>query len=187
MTTTIVLPKLKCGAEPHAIDPSVGGYYGSTVNPNHFSDAGMFVGCNEGKILYFPAFTLNGKFENFRKQAAHAGDTVVLKASVQATGTTLSVVDKTTKHSKKLTGAGHTSTLNPWAADTGWVNKSEGGLEPVPNFGKIAFAHTLLDGAPFGNAAGLVQYDRYRHSTLEISTSAFQGNQETFSTVFHHS
>jgi hypothetical protein len=187
MTATVVLPKLKCGPEPHAIRPGVGGYYGSTLHPHHFSDAGVFVGCNEGKILYFPAFTLNGTARNFHNLKLHAGDTVVLKASVQATGTTLSLVDKTTKGvNKTLTGKGHSSTIGPWAADSAWVNFSEGGVDPVPNFGKLTFSHALLNGQPFGNASGLVQYNRQRHSTLEISTGPFESNQETFTTVYHH-
>jgi hypothetical protein len=147
----------------------------------------MFVGCNEGKILYFPAFTLNGQHQNFRNLKAHAGDTVVLTASLQTTGTTLSVVDKTTKRvHKKLTGKGVPQALDPWAGDTSWVNNSEGGLEPVPNFGTITFSNTLLDGMPFGLAAGNTQNDRYKHSTLQISTSGFQGDNETFDTVFQH-
>jgi hypothetical protein len=56
----------------------------------------------------------------------------------------------------------------------------------VPNFGKLTFSHARLDGQPFGGAPGLVQYDRYRHSTLQISTSPFKSDQETFTTVYHH-
>jgi hypothetical protein len=186
MTATIVLPKLKCGAEPHAIDPNVGAFF--AANFEKFSAAGMFVGCNEGKILYFPAFTLNGHNKEFRDSKARAGDTVALKASLQTTGTTLSVVDKTTKRvHKTLTGKGVTHALDPWAGDTDWVSNSEGGVEPVPNFGTITFSNTLLDGMPFGLAAGNTQYDRYKHSTLQIQTSSFQADNQTFDTVFRHS
>jgi hypothetical protein len=185
ITSTIVLPKLKCGAEPHAIDANVGAYY--RANFKSFSAAGMFVGCNEGKVHYFPAFTLNGQNQTFRKLKAHAGDTILLKASLQSTGTTLSVVDKTTKRvHKKLTGKGVPKVLAPWAGDSSWVNAGEGGLEPVPNFGTLTFSNTRLDGAPFGLAAP-TQYDRYKHSTLQISTSDFQSDHATFDTVFHHS
>ena len=185
MTSTIVLPKLKCGAEPHAIAPGVGAYF--AANFRSFSSAGIFVGCNEGKAKYFPAFTLNGHNHNFPKLRAHAGDTVVVKASLQPTGTTLSVKDKKTKSvHKTLTGAGHPMALAPWAGDSSWVSVGEGGLEPVPNFGTLTFSNTLLNGMPFG-LAGPTQYDRYKKSVLQISTGDFQSDNKTFDTVFHHS
>jgi hypothetical protein len=182
VTASIVVPKLKChSSAEQAIAPSVGVYTMS----GHFSAASLFVGCYHGKPFYFPSLVINGANHNYAKLKAGGGDTVVLHVSQSASGTVVSVVDKSRKGVKKtLHGAGSKSGSAPWAGDSGWNNP---GLLAVPNFGKIGFSGSTLDGQPFGSAGALARWNRVNGKTTQITTSAFASNHESFTTVFKHS
>jgi hypothetical protein len=182
VTANIVVPKLKCHSGPEqAIAPSVGVYYTSSS----FSAASLFVGCDNGKPLYFPSLVVHGANNNYVKLKAGAGDKVVLHVSQSASGTVVSVVDKSRKGVKKtLNGAGSQGGSAPWVGDSGWYNP---GLLAVPNFGKIDFSGSTLDGHPFGSAGALARWNRVNGTTTQIATSAFASNHESFTTVFKHS
>jgi hypothetical protein len=181
MSATIVLPKLKCASKTQAIVANLNG--GGGGRPG--SAAGEFLGCARGKARYFPALAINGSSKLYRRLAARAGDTVVLKLTINSTKTEVSVADKTTKSaSKKLTAAGGTGGVC-WAGDA--PVSSNRGLLGVPNFGTLTFSHTVLNGQPLGTESPLRQYDRYRGKTLQIKTSRFAGDEETFKTTFKHS
>lgn len=184
MTATIVLPKLKCGKTNASIEPGAGAYYlpGSITD---LSTAGMFVGCHSGKARYYPAFTLNGVNKSYPKLRAKAGDTVAVTASISPLGTTLSVVDESTKTvKKKLRGTG-ASVQSVLAGDSEYpATKFSAG--PVPDFREITFSQVLWDGLPLGGVLGNVQFDRYRGSVLQIATAPFIGDS-VFKTAFKHS
>jgi hypothetical protein len=177
-------PKLSCGKANQAIVPSVGVF---TSPSNNFSAADMFVGCTGGKALYFPVLVMNSKPTRHKTGAkAHPGDKIVLKASVNATRTVLTTLDKTTKIKRTLTGPGSTTLAYPSVGDDGHSTKSTG-LWGVPKFRTLKFSQTVLNGQPFASSPDLVQWDRYRGTTLQIKTSLFGSDQETFKTVFKHS
>ncbi len=183
VTANVVVPKLTCSSGPErAIAPSVGVYNMSS----NFSAASLFVGCYQGKPHYFPSLVINGANHNYATLKAGAGDKVVLHVSQSASGTVVSVVDKSRKGVKKtLNGAGSQGGSAPWVGDSAWNNP---GLLGVPNFGKIDFSGSTLDGRPFGSAgSALVRWDRVNGPTTQITTSAFASNHESFATVFKHS
>lgn len=183
VTATMVVPKLTCSSGPEqAIAPSVGVYNLS----GKFSAASVFVGCSQGKPHYFLSLVINGANHNYAALKAGAGDKVVLHVSQSASGTVVSVVDTSRTGVKKtLSGAGSQGGSAPWVGDSGWNNP---GLLGVPNFGKIDFSGSTLDGQPFGSAgSALVRWDRVNGTTTQITTSAFASNHESFTSVFKHS
>lgn len=182
VTTHVVVPKLKCssGAEK-AIALSVGVYNVS----GHASAADLFAGCYKGKATYFPSLEVNGVTHNYVPLKAHPGDKVTLHVSQSAKRTVVSVKDVSRSGvSKTLHGAGSKQGSSPWVGTTGWVNP---GLLGVPKFGKIHYSGSTLDGTPFASAASVARWNRYKGSTLQIETSAFASNHESFTTTFKHS
>ncbi len=187
VTTTLVLPKLQCQSAKQVIYPSVGAYFAPL--PPAFSSAGVYLACSGGKARYYPTLWINGNMHIYKQLKANAGDTVVLKSSMKPSGTIEEFNDQTTKSaSKKLTGHGVTGGVGfPWVGDSGWPPYSSTPTFGVPNFGHITFSHTLVFHQPFGTDPSISQSDRYNGPTLQISSSAFKSDNETFKTVFHHS
>jgi hypothetical protein len=183
LTTTVVLPKLKCHTAEQAIIAQVGS---ATSNPKG-DHAGVLIACKRGKAHYFPTFTVEGTTKSFRKLKAKPGDIVVLTVSLsRSTSGKLSIRDETTKRVRKSLSAPVASKLKYARVGDEALIKS-GKVVPVPNFGRITFSHTEYKGAPLQAQGALFQYDRYKRSTLQISTSSFTGAGDTFETLFHHS
>lgn len=183
VTASITVPTLTCSTGPEqAIAPSVGVYTSS----GSFSAASVFVGCYHGKAYYFPSLVVGGVNHNYAKLHAAAGDKVVLHVSQGASGTVVSVADKSrTGVHKRLHGAGSQTGSAPWVGDSGWDNPA---LLAVPSFGTVHFSGAMLDGQPFGSAGeALARWDRASGKTTQITTSAFASNHESFTTVFKHS
>jgi hypothetical protein len=182
-TTTIVLPKLKCGKAKQGILPGVG----TGINLNKLIDSGMFVGCTGGKARYFPEFIAPNGYKDYPKLKAKVGDRVVLTEVVSTAGPgKLVVFDKTTKSvHKTLTVPKVNEIRGPWVGD--WVTS---GFLPVPDFGTINFSHTRYGGVPIRSLFPghlMTARDRYHGSTLQIKTGMWRADGETFQTVFKHS
>ncbi len=185
ITTTIMVPKLKCSKTNRAIGASTGLYEDSTTN---FSSANLFIGCVKGKATYFPFLTVNGQEQDFRKTAAHPGDMVTLQTDANTTETVVEVDDLTHSFSKSKTSAGYSSFVaNPWIGDVTW--SSQGKVLGVPDFGKIHFRTATLNGTPFGSLTPQLRFDRYNKSktTLQIHTGAYGPSMQAFGTTFKHS
>jgi hypothetical protein len=185
ISTTIVVPKLKCTKALRAIGASVGMFEDST---KHFSSANLFIGCVNGKPRYFPFVTVHQHETNFMKTAAHAGDTVVLEARATTTETTVSVIDETHSFSRTKAGAGYSRLVAyPWIGDVTW--STNGGVLRVPDFGEITFSHSTAGGKPFGAVSPQERFNRYsaNKARLQIKTSPYASDNESFSTVFKHS
>jgi hypothetical protein len=182
MNAVIDVPALKCGKADRAIVPGVGGYYGT--GRADFSEAGLFVGCDGGKAHYWTFFVLNGADVSYPRLKVKPTDTVIFTATLNSTQTTLSVDDKSKNVNTTITGPGVARTRNPWVGDSGW-SSSSGSLEGVPHFGKITFTGIFFNNTELGTHAGLIKYDRYKGSTLQLATGPL-ANDETFSTVFKH-
>lgn len=182
VTASIVVPRLTCSAGPEqAIAPSVGVYTSS----GSFSAASVFVGCYQGKALYFPSLVLDGVNHNYTKLRAEAGDKVAVHVSQGASGTVVSVDDESRTGVKKtLHGAGSQAGSAPWVGDSGWDNP---GLLAVPSFGTVHVSGAMLDGQPFGSAGqALARWNRVNGTATQITTSAFASNHKSFTTDFKH-
>jgi hypothetical protein len=184
VTATFVVPHVRCGKSDRAISPDIG-----IQNAGGGSLAGIFLGCHHGNAHFWPTLAINGARTNYRKGAAiHAGDTVALAASENATKAVVSVVDKTRRLTRKKTGAGASPVQNPWLGEDAWFI-SHGKREGVPNFGRLRFSHGLVDGAPFGSwPGGMNRWDRETAMmVLQIRTASISKNREGFSSYFEHS
>lgn len=185
VTTTIVVPKLKCSKTNRAIGASVGLDQDSNSNP--FS-ANLFIGCVKGKATYFPFLTVKGHRQSYPKTVAHPGDMVTLEVAANTTETVVEVDDLTHSFSKSKTSAGYSSFVaNPWVGDVVWRTKS--GAQGVPDFGKIHFRTATLNGTPFGSLTPQVRFNRYNSSktTLQIQTGGYGPSMQAFGTTFKHS
>lgn len=178
LTTTFVVPKVKCGHKTRELGVGI-----TTLSPGGPQAVLLVTGCQGGTSIYVPVVATSATRK--RGRAAHPGDKVVLHEKANSTSEALSFVDKThPKATTKLTTTGDTS-FSPAIAD--YKNTSNGSGYPIPNFGKITFTNTKLNGQPFGTTP-LTRFEMVNSSTvIQIATSPFASNNESFKTTFKHS
>ena len=182
--TTFVVPKVTgCGRRETGIAPSAGVF----VREAQSSSAAVFVGCHNGKADYFPQLTLNSSSTNYTKVKLHPGDEVVLTTFENANRTIVTVADRTAYTKTTATGAGGTFLGDPFVGDMGWPKANSQNLEPVPNFGKIAFSRSKIGKTPLGSVKALFRdfrVDAHHPSEVEIQTTKLGSDMESFKTIF---
>ena len=121
---------------------------------------------------------------------ARPGDTIELGIA-QGSTTTVSVTDETHTFTLDQSGAGNATGDDLTVGISGWYDPLQTG---VADFGTLRFSKALLNGSAFGSfgtASYIYEYDLETSTgtprTLQISTSKFGGNEESFSLVFKHS
>lgn len=141
------------------------------------------MGCVKGKARYYPSFIVNGRHGTYPSAAARPGDKIVLHENCNSKMCSLSLVDKTFPDvNTALTGIGAASFSGAGVGDM-----SFSGL-PIPNFGKVTFSNSTLNGHAFRLAPGLARFNMVNSSmTLQIKTSRFATDGESFKTIFEHS
>jgi hypothetical protein len=179
VTATLVVPKLKCGTKASAFFPNIG--FSTAGAP---SWAGLFIGCSHGKQHAWPAVGFNGAETDYKTGAAvKAGDTVVLTVSENATDTVVTVLDKTQRFKKRLTGAGSSGVSDPWIGENTWNDTL-----PLPNFDTLKFADDRVNGAPFGTwPGGLTRWTMKPTTGGVITTGPFSSSGTAFATHYSHS
>ena len=182
VTTTIVVPAVKnCGQTRKAIIPFVGAEVGTTES----AAVGLDIHCRNSKVIYFPIFSAADKIKADASAHAHPGDTVVLRLSWNATRLSLAVVDKTHPSvTRKLTAAG-SSSFSEAAIGDSVIGEPH---VPVPDFGKVTFSESKINGRALGLASGLTRENLVNSSdVLQIKTGPLASNNESFTTTFKHS
>jgi hypothetical protein len=176
------IPALSCTSASRAITP-VAGVSVNVGTTATYSSAFLFVGCQSGKALYFPALVVNGTETNYNTTHLAAGDVVKVSTKVTS-GTTVQVTDVTKGITKKLTGPAATPT-SAYIADSGWyVNGSPLG---VPKFGTLTFSHCAVDGKTLASAHPTkVQRVNPVSHVVQISTGALSPAGTSFATHFKH-
>ncbi len=182
VTTTIVVPTVKnCRTTRKVIIPFVSAEASSTN-----AAVGLDIHCRNGKVINFPIFDVNGHNKANASAHAHPGDKVVLRLSWNSSRLLLAVVDKTRPSvTRKLSGVGSSSFSDPDIADS-----VIGGSEPfpVPDFGKINFSESKINGRGLGLAPGLTRDNLVNMSdVLQIKTGPIRSDKESFTTTFKHS
>jgi hypothetical protein len=182
VTAMFTVPALSCAPADLGIAPAAAEF----VNRNGLlTAAGVAVKCESGKAVYFPALVINNVGQSFRTSPAAAGDVINLSASVTTTATTVTVTDVTKNVTTTLTGAG----ARPHAAfigDLGW-GSNKGVLLGVPNFGKLKFFNSMINGQALGST-GPQAYQRVNSSgVVQIATGPFSPpGGLAFATYYRH-
>jgi hypothetical protein len=181
---TFTVPTLSCTTATRAITPSAGVDANSSKT---FSSAFLFIGCANGKAVYFPGLVVNGAEADYTSTHFSAGDVINLSASVTTSGITVQVTDvtKSVGVTNTITGAG-ASANDAWIGDTAWIN-STGAPFGVPNFGKLTFKNCLIDGTALGGLHPQAYQRVNGRGTVEISTGGFFPGGTAFSTHFKQS
>jgi len=180
--TSFTVPKLSCTTAARAITPSAG----VSVNSHKtFSTAFLFTGCVNGTAVYYPGLVINGTETDYPGSPFTAGDVVNLATGVTTSGTTVQITDVTTGVTKKLTGAGASSST-VFIGDNGWAT-SAGTLLGVPKFGTLTFTNCLINGNPLG-VQQPHEYQRMNHAGIvQIAPGALYSEGTVFATYYNHS
>jgi hypothetical protein len=182
VTTTIVVPAVKnCGDAKKVVIPFVAAD-GDTMEG---VAAGLDIHCRHGRVIYFPIFNAGGSNKAFASAHVRRGDEVSLRLSWNATKLSLAVVDKThPSATRTLTGVGSSSFSQPSIGDSIIGNPPA----PVPDFGKIVFSKSKINGRALGRAPGLTRANLVNAShVVQIKTGPIASDQESFTTTFKHS
>jgi hypothetical protein len=183
-TATFTVPKLSCTTAGRVIAADAG------VAANKFktaSIAGVFIGCANGKAVYFPSLIANGAEADYTSTHFSAGDVINLSASVTTSGTTVQVTDvtKNVTVATTITGAGASANA-AWIGDDSWYSSS-GTRLGVPNFGKLTFTNCLIDGKALGGWHPQAYQRVNGTGTVEIATGGFWPGGTTFNTLYRAS
>jgi hypothetical protein len=181
---TFTVPALACVAGSIGIAPDAGVAANKFTS---FSVAGVFVGCVNGKAVYFPFLVVNGTEADYAGTRLSAGDVINLSASVTTSGITVQVTDTTKNVSvtNTLTGAGASGNAG-WIGEDSWVSGT-GARFGVPNFGKLKFTNCLVNGTAL-QSFNPQQYQRVnRHGIVQIATGPFSPAPAAFATYYRHS
>ena len=183
LTTTFVVPKVKCG---HTNSVVAAGMTTISSGGGPVGEQGvlLLIGCkSSGSPFYIPAVSTGSTAQ--RGHAAHPGDTVVLHETASASSVSVSFADKTHPTANmKLTGTG-APFFSPAIEE---LKDSSGSTSyPIPNFGKITFTKSKLNHQPFG-LSPVNRVDMVNSSAVvQIATSPFASDNESFKTTFKHS
>jgi hypothetical protein len=174
------VPALSCTSADRAITPVAGVAVNSFAT---YSSAFLFVGCQAGTAVYFPALVINGTETNYTTTPLSAGDVIKVSTKVTTTGTTASVTDVTKGVTKKLTGPGASSSA-AYVGDSSWTNA--GTLLGVPRFGTLTFTHCLIDGSALAGSHP-AEYQRVNTGGIvQIATGALSSAGTAFATHYRH-
>ena len=179
---TFTVPTLACTTTPVGITAEAG-----VANNTTASVAGVFVGCANGKAVYFPFLVVNGAEANYTSTHFSAGDVINLSASVTTSGFTVQVTDVTKNVSvtNTITGAGASANA-AWIGNNAWVT-SAGLLDGVPNFAKLTFSSCLIDGTALQSWNPLQKFQRVNRSgVVQIATGGFWPGGTAFTTHYQH-
>jgi len=182
LTASFAVPTLSCTTTDRAIAPSTG------VPENNYktvSAAFVFTGCVNGTAVYYPGLVVNGTETDYTASPVAVGDVIDLTTKVSKYRTRVQVTDVTTGVTQKIIGAGARASA-AYIGDEAWGNSS-GQLEHVPDFGKLTFKNSILDGKTLASWHPHAYQRVNSIGTHQIATGAFWPGGTAFTTHFQHS
>jgi hypothetical protein len=181
---SFTVPTLACTTANRGIAADAGV---AANNYKTFSIAGVFIGCANGKAVYYPSLVANGAEADYTSTHFAAGDIINLSASVTTSGTTVQVTDvtKNVTVATTITGAG-ASPNAAWIGDDSW-SSSSGNRLGVPNFGKLTFTNCLIDGMALGGWHPPAYQRVNSRGTVEIATGGPWPGGTAFNTLYRNS
>ena len=183
VAASFTVPALSCTTAYRAIAP----YDGVEVNKNTtYSAAGVFTGCVNGTAVYYPALVSNGKETDYTTTYFSAGDVIDVTTKVSTNRTKVIVTDVTSGVTVQHLGRG-ASASTAFVGDSGWANSTGTALLGVPNFGKVTFTNTLIDGTALGGWHPQTYQRVNGRGTVEISTGGLWPGGAAFTTHYRNS
>jgi hypothetical protein len=149
------------------------------------SAAFVFTGCVNGRAVYFPGVVSNGREFNHTTTPFAAGDVIDVTTKVSTAGTKIIVRDVTTGVTVQHLGRGASASA-AFIGEAAW-GSSSGAREGVPNFGKLRFTNSLIDGKSLGGWHPRALQRVNGSGTVEISTGGLWPGGTTFNTFFRNS
>jgi hypothetical protein len=139
--------------------------------------SGVDVGCDRGVPFYVAETELNGTITTL-PVTVQPGDTIVTSLSVLPAGTTGSFQDVTKHFSRSLSGAGGRPTESCIVLD------GAAGGGPVPNFGKVVFSSSMINGVTIPAAKATRVDMATAGGVLQIATGPVNGSGTGFTSTF---
>jgi len=181
VTASFAVPTLSCTTTDRAFAADVG----VPVNNNKtVSLAGVIIGCSNGTAVSYPSVLVNGTETDYTANPVAAGDVIDLTTKVSTNRTRVQVTDVTTGVTQKIIGAGASASA-AYIGDDSWDNSS-GQLEHVPDFGKLAFKNSILDGKTLASWHPHAYQRVNSIGTLQITTGGFWPGGTAFTTHYQH-
>ena len=182
-TASFTVPTLSCSPFARGITASAG------VLANNYRTASVayvFIGCVNGKAVYYPGVLVNGKETDNTSTPFAAGDVINLTTKVSTNRTRVIVTDVTTGVTLDLRGAGARASAAYFGNDAWFTSTSTPPLH-VPDFGKVTFKNCLIDGKTLGSWHPRAYQRVNGNGTVQIATGGFWPGGTAFSTRFMHS
>jgi len=179
--SSFAIPTLSCTTVDRAITPSTF----IVVSRTCVSAAFVFTGCVSGTAVYFPGLVVNGKETDFTNNPFAAGDVIDLTTKVSTNRTRVQVTDVTTGVTEKLIKTGGRARA-AFIGDDGWATSS-GVLEHVPDFGKLKFRNSLIDGKTLASRHPQAIQRVNSNGTVQIAVGSLSASGLAFATRFERS
>jgi hypothetical protein len=175
-TTTVGVPKLRCGGVGRAVAPGIVAGYSERWQ------AALFVGCVRGKAHYWPELEVNGQMKSYRTRAIHPGDLIVLRVNTYSGR--VSLADQARDFKVSRTGPRDSGGPYSLIGVGGWAD-SRGRVEPVPDVGTLTFSNSRVYGQPLGGGQFLIGHALdWWTGTSVVKTGNFFDHGTAFRTYF---
>src|SRR5215472_7412049 len=148
------------------------------------SAAFVFVGCVNGAASYFPGLVVNGREKDYTSTPFAAGDVIDVTTKVSTNRTRVQVTDVTTGVTEKKIRAGGSARAT-FIGDDGWADSS-GKLEHVPDFGKLKFRNSFVDGKTLASRHPQAFQRVNSLGTVQIAVGSLSSTGIAFATRFEH-
>jgi hypothetical protein len=143
---------------------------------------GVAVGCMNGAPFYGGEIDINGTITPATPTVS-PGDVIVLKLKVTSAETTGKFTDQTTGASQPIKGTGSSPTGSCVGID-GSENGGTGGDPPVPDFGKVVFTNSEINGATIPGSGAVRVNMATPAGVLQIATGAVTKSGKGFTSTF---
>jgi hypothetical protein len=180
---SFTIPTLTCTPADRAITPSTAVV---VHNGKSLSAAFVFVGCVNGAASFWPGLVVNNGEKDFMTTTFAAGDVIDLITKVSTNRTRVQVTDVTTGVTQKITNGAGGSARATFIGDDGWIDSS-GKLEHVPDFGKLKFRNSFIDGKTLASRHPQAFQRVNSSGTVQIAIGSLSSTGIAFATRFEHS
>lgn len=177
VSTTFKVPTITCGSTPSLVIPGAGIISGNTP----ILAAGVGLDCAAGAPpSYLAQANINGKNVTFANQVL-PGDKITVTLTNNGTAAAGTIQDKTHKFTLKFKGRGGKGSLACSGLDGDHGSQTD---NPVPDFGKVVFSATTIDGTAIGSSGAVRVNMATSGGVLQIKTGTPNAVGTGFTSTF---